>query len=270
MAARRSPRLPTPCSEDLPSCPTWDRCQTEGREARRFLRQHHRTTDGKRHTYYSLVESVRTERGPRQRVIAERGDLTEDQQRRWQRTAIFHTRHAIASRFGPARRGWVLDRGIATAANLDLLRQKNQSFLVGTPRSQPDAFEAELCTQDWQQIRASVEVRGVQRDGQAYVSGIRTATVRERNPNRDGPRNAPSVGGSCGAGLGTRDSGLGPRDSGPEGLDRSRLGRSAEARRPGAGADRATSGAVARRLSVRGSPSRARCGWTNGSGDGPL
>jgi transposase len=356
-----------------------------------FLRQHHRTKDGKRHTYYSLVESVRTERGPRQRVIAELGDLTEDQQRRWQRTAIFHTRHedgqqlplflddehaplpndpdvvrirlgkvgwtnarkfgdvwlglqlwrmlgldrivarhiptgretvppatmvaievisrlcvgqsgetsefalaehgyrrtaledllgvpdeavtkdrlyrtldalraakgpierdlkeqlgelfslnfdlllcdltssffeglaedndlaqrghsrdhrsdckqivlalvvtpdgfplyhevfvgntndgvafpqiltTMESRFGPARRVWVLDRGIATQANLDLLRQKNQSFLVGTPRTQLDAFEAELCMQDWQQIRESVEVKCVQRDGQTYV-----------------------------------------------------------------------------------------------------
>ena len=58
-----------------------------------FLRANHRTKDGKRHTYYSLVESVRTRRGPRQRRVAELGELTQDQQRRWQRTAIFHSRH---------------------------------------------------------------------------------------------------------------------------------------------------------------------------------
>ncbi len=356
-----------------------------------FLRTYHRTKDGKRHTYFALVESRRTERGPRQRIVAHLGELTADEQRRWQRTAIFHTRHcdgrqlplflddehaplpddpdvvrirlgkvgwtnarafgdvwlglqlwqklgldeivsrhvrsgretippatmvaievisrlcigqggetselglaeqgyrrtaledllgvpdaavtkdrlyrtldallaakapieqdlkqrlgelfsltfdlllcdltssffeglaeenelaargysrdhrpdckqivlamvvtpdgfplyhevfagttndAVAfpeivqtmeSRFGAARRVWVLDRGIASQANLDFLRERGQSYLVGTPRSQLGAFEAELCTQDWNRIREAVEVKCVQRDGQAYV-----------------------------------------------------------------------------------------------------
>ncbi len=359
-----------------------------------FLRTCHRTKDGKRHTYFALVESLRTERGPRQRVVAQLGELTVDEQRRWQRTAIFHTRHedggelplfrdeehpsapglpddadvvrvrlgkvgwtnarafgdvwlglqlwkmmgldgivarhiktgretvppatlvaievisrlcvaqggetselalaeygyrrtaledllgvpdeavtkdrlyrtldvllgakgvierdlkerlgelfslnfdlllcdltssffeglaeendlaargysrdhrpdckqvilamvvtpdgfplyhevfagntqdavafpeivkTIESRFGTARRVWVLDRGIATTENLDFLRQRNQSFLVGTPRSQLSEFEAELCTRDWQRIRESVEVKAVERDGHTYV-----------------------------------------------------------------------------------------------------
>ncbi len=47
-----------------------------------FLRTYHRTKDGKRHTYFALVESVRTGRGPRQRIIAHLGELSEDQQRR--------------------------------------------------------------------------------------------------------------------------------------------------------------------------------------------
>ena len=58
-----------------------------------FLRKYQRTKDGKKHTYFALVESQRTERGPRQRVVAQLGELTEDQQQRWQRTAVFHTRH---------------------------------------------------------------------------------------------------------------------------------------------------------------------------------
>lgn len=364
-----------------------------------YLRQYRRTKDGKRHTYFALVESQRTERGPRQRIVAQLGELTEDQQRRWQRTAIFHTGHAegdqggspkgrqlplflddehaplpddpdvvrirlgkvgwtnarpfgdvwlglqlwkmlgldaivarhvktgrqtvppatmvaievicrlcigqggetsefalaehgyrrtaledllgvpddavtkdrlyrtldalltstepierdlkeqlgelfslnfdlllcdltssffeglaedndlaargysrdhrpdckqvvlalvvtpdgfplyhqvfagntndavafpeivetMESRFGPARRVWVLDRGIASQENLNFLRARNQSFLVGTPRSQLSRFEAELCTGDWRSIRESVEVKCVRRDGQTYV-----------------------------------------------------------------------------------------------------
>jgi transposase len=55
-----------------------------------FLRRYHRTKAGKTHTYYALVESVRTEAGPRQRVVAHLGELNHDQERRWQQTVRFH------------------------------------------------------------------------------------------------------------------------------------------------------------------------------------
>src|SRR5258708_21194347 len=61
-----------------------------------FLRRYRRTKDGKTHTYFALVESVRTELGPRQRVVAQLGELSEDDQHRWQQTAIFHTRERDA------------------------------------------------------------------------------------------------------------------------------------------------------------------------------
>src|SRR5271169_4728889 len=55
-----------------------------------FLRRHKRTKNGKTHTYYAIVESVRTEAGPRQRVVAHLGELNHDQELRWQRTIRFH------------------------------------------------------------------------------------------------------------------------------------------------------------------------------------
>ena len=57
-----------------------------------FLRRYHRTKDGKTHTYYAMVESLRTEAGPRQHVVAYLGELNHDQERRWQRTVVFHNR----------------------------------------------------------------------------------------------------------------------------------------------------------------------------------
>jgi transposase len=42
-----------------------------------FLRPHYRVVNGERRAYWSLVESVRTERGPRQQVVAYLGDLDE-------------------------------------------------------------------------------------------------------------------------------------------------------------------------------------------------
>ena len=43
-----------------------------------FVRPCYRIKDGKRHAYWSLVESYRTERGPRQRVVAYLGRLDEE------------------------------------------------------------------------------------------------------------------------------------------------------------------------------------------------
>jgi transposase len=61
-----------------------------------FLRRYQRTKQGKIHTYYALVESVRTDAGPRQRVVAHLGELNHDQERRWQRTVLFHNRQGDA------------------------------------------------------------------------------------------------------------------------------------------------------------------------------
>src|SRR6478672_11981754 len=61
-----------------------------------FLRRYTRTVAGKRLTYYALVESVRTAAGPRQRVVAHLGELNHDQERRWQRTVVFHNRQGDA------------------------------------------------------------------------------------------------------------------------------------------------------------------------------
>jgi transposase len=57
-----------------------------------FLRRYTRTKDGKTHSYYALVESVRTEVGPRQHVVAYLGELNHDQQGRWQRTVVIYNR----------------------------------------------------------------------------------------------------------------------------------------------------------------------------------
>jgi transposase len=51
-----------------------------------FLRPNHRGKDGKQHTYWSLVESVRTPDGPRQRTICHLGELNGSDQARWLKT----------------------------------------------------------------------------------------------------------------------------------------------------------------------------------------
>jgi transposase len=51
-----------------------------------FLRPNHRSKDGKAHTYWSLVESVRTPDGPRQRTLCHLGELNGSDHARWLRT----------------------------------------------------------------------------------------------------------------------------------------------------------------------------------------
>ena len=63
-----------------------------------FLRRYTRNKDGKTHAYYALVESLRTEAGPRQHVVAYLGELNHDEQRRWQR----HRGHRQPPRRCPA------------------------------------------------------------------------------------------------------------------------------------------------------------------------
>ena len=48
-----------------------------------FLRPNHRAKDGKEHTYWSLVETVRTANGPRQRTLCYLGELNGSAQARW-------------------------------------------------------------------------------------------------------------------------------------------------------------------------------------------
>jgi transposase len=58
-----------------------------------FLRPNHRAKDGKQHTYWSLVESVRTPDGPRQRTLCHLGELNGSDQARWLKTVeVFNER----------------------------------------------------------------------------------------------------------------------------------------------------------------------------------
>jgi transposase len=51
-----------------------------------FLRPNYRSKDGKGHTYWSLVETVRTVEGPRQKTLCYLGELNSSAEARWLRT----------------------------------------------------------------------------------------------------------------------------------------------------------------------------------------
>src|SRR5437588_4551643 len=61
-----------------------------------FLRSHGRKKDGKDHTYWSLVETVRTADGPRQRILCYLGELNSSAQARWLKTIEVFNEHGEA------------------------------------------------------------------------------------------------------------------------------------------------------------------------------
>ncbi len=77
----------------------------------------------------------------------------------------------VEAMYGRAQRVWVFDRGLVSEQNLETLRARDAQYLVGTPRAQLKAFERELVTGEWHQVREGVEVQWVAGPGggEAFV-----------------------------------------------------------------------------------------------------
>jgi transposase len=75
----------------------------------------------------------------------------------------------IETRYGQARRIWVMDRGIPTEAHLELMRQRQISYLVGTPKGRLSQLEHALLARPWAEARPSVRVKLLPREGELYV-----------------------------------------------------------------------------------------------------
>ena len=65
----------------------------------------------------------------------------------------------MESRYGVADRIWVLDRGLVNNKNMAFLRKPPRKYIVGTPKSMLKQFEKELVSDNWQTIRAGIEVQ---------------------------------------------------------------------------------------------------------------
>jgi transposase len=103
-----------------------------------FLRRYTRSKDGKTHTYYALVESVRTAAGPRQQVVAYLGELNHDQERRWQRTIVFHNRQGETQQL----RLFPDDAAIPLPDDPDIVRIRLRSVGWTNPRNFGDVWLA--------------------------------------------------------------------------------------------------------------------------------
>ena len=85
-------------------------------------------------------------------------------------TTLEEMLEAVERKHGHARRVWVFDRGIVSEENLQRLRRRGASYLVGTPRAQLKSYERRLLEGDWQSVSGEVEVQLIAEDNkETYV-----------------------------------------------------------------------------------------------------
>jgi transposase len=65
----------------------------------------------------------------------------------------------MESLYGKSDRIWIMDRGMASAENLELLEEQGRRYIIGTGTSQLKRFEQHLLTQDWKQVHEGLEVK---------------------------------------------------------------------------------------------------------------
>jgi transposase len=66
----------------------------------------------------------------------------------------------METKYGQAKRIWVMDRGMISEENIDFLRDRQACYLVGTPKGQLKHFEAQLLEREhWAEVQDGVEVK---------------------------------------------------------------------------------------------------------------
>jgi transposase len=75
-------------------------------------------------------------------------------------TTVAEIVEMMREKFGHERRVWVMDRGMVSEENLEMLREVGASWLVGTPKTMLKEFERELLDKrDWSKIEPGIEVK---------------------------------------------------------------------------------------------------------------
>ncbi|MDI6809914.1 MAG: IS1634 family transposase [Candidatus Eisenbacteria bacterium] len=65
----------------------------------------------------------------------------------------------MESLYGKANRIWIMDRGMASPDNLELLQEEGRRYIIGTAKSQLKKFEHQLLTKGWKQVHEGLEVK---------------------------------------------------------------------------------------------------------------
>ena len=67
----------------------------------------------------------------------------------------------MEGRYGKANRIWVMDRGMVSEENMELLTKEGRRYILGTQRGQLKKHEEELLKADWREVQSGLEVKRV-------------------------------------------------------------------------------------------------------------
>jgi transposase len=65
----------------------------------------------------------------------------------------------MEGKYGKANRVWVMDRGMVSEENLELLRTRDAHYIVGAPKAMLRKFERDLTESGWEEVQPGVEVK---------------------------------------------------------------------------------------------------------------
>ncbi len=74
-------------------------------------------------------------------------------------TTVEEIVQTMERRYGKADRIWVMDRGMVSPENIELLQQDNRRYIIGTPKAMLRKFETQLLSDDWDQVHEGLEVK---------------------------------------------------------------------------------------------------------------
>jgi len=71
--------------------------------------------------------------------------------------------------YGKTDRIWIMDRGMISKGNMEILKAEGRRYIIGTPKSQLKKFEQELLKGDWQKVYEGLEVKLCKDQGEVFI-----------------------------------------------------------------------------------------------------
>jgi len=77
-------------------------------------------------------------------------------------TTVEEIVETMERRYGKADRIWVMDRGMVSQENIDLLKEGRRRYIIGTPKSMLRNFAVQIASDDWDKVHEGLEVQRCQ------------------------------------------------------------------------------------------------------------
>jgi transposase len=77
-------------------------------------------------------------------------------------TTVEEIIETMEHRYGKADRIWVMDRGMVSQENIDLLKEGKRRYIIGTPKSMLRNFAVKIASNNWDKVHDGLEVQRCQ------------------------------------------------------------------------------------------------------------